>query len=704
LKSGLNKKREIPSHLTMSPQECLILYKTMLEEWPDCQELIQLDPSVFFQGEMFLTRDDVRRYEVALKTEFQNWIIRSMVKAERVLEKLYLGISDHDVTQSDVYKHFVSLVKTIESRDMLPVIVFCLERALCEYLTYLVVEYFKEKEAIFFANKKEKKLTNFEKQVAKKERDKQTDEEQSVRKNRFEDEKNLWFDHEFCPQGGSFRGKGVADKEDLEFLYRRIVGKMSRTSFFMKFMEGIRYGISYHHSGMNNAMRSTVEILFRKKFINIVCATSTLAVGIHVPCRSVVIASHNQYLNTLVFRQMAGRSGRRGFDMVGNVIFHAVPNRKISKLVSGDLPYLLGNYPLSVTLCLRLLTVVEEVRENGKQTAKCRSDTIARALNLLKNPLILQHIPHLDVQFKHFFLFSTQFLVKERLLKLNGKPQGLAGLAAHLFYHEPCNYAFIACIQNETFHKFCNQGRRDVNGIFDEDFLRNLVLVLSHFFARKQLHESHLKYRNKSIVQLQELPPKFAESIRLYNERVEEVYDMYLHATSSYMEKVFGEDHTLPLSLVQFPTMKDVSIPSNENSVQDKLFSLASDNKCCSSFAALSGHTDQQKVYNYTDKTTNVRHQIYTDVHEIPIMNTEDVLNSYALDFFKHGDPDAIQEENHLKSGEDYDSLKDFMLTIKTISCSLELFAPKHDIVRIAFLQLSQEYQRRFQACEKYNR
>ena len=94
-------------------------------------------------------------------------------------------------------------------------------------------------------------------------------------------------------------------------------------------------------------------------------------------------------------------------------------------------------------------------------------------------------------------------------MKLNGKPQGLAGLAAHLFYHEPFNYAFIACIQNETFHKFCKRGTRDAKGVFDEDFLRDLVLVLSHFFARKKLHESHLKNRNKSMIQLQELPSMF---------------------------------------------------------------------------------------------------------------------------------------------------------------------------------------------------
>ena len=143
-------------------------------------------------------------------------------------------------------------------------------------------------------------------------------------------------------------------------------------------MKGIRYGVSYHHAGLNNKLRTTVEILFRKKFLRVVVCTSTLALGIHVPCRTVVIHSDSVSLTPIMYHQMSGRSGRRGFDMVGHVIFHDVPKQKIKRLMAASLPRLLGNFPISVSLCLRLLILVKEVRYKGKPSELARKDTIAR--------------------------------------------------------------------------------------------------------------------------------------------------------------------------------------------------------------------------------------------------------------------------------------------------------------------------------------
>ena len=55
--------------------------------------------------------------------------------------------------------------------------------------------------------------------------------------------------------------------------------------------------------------------------------------------------------------QMSGRSGRRGFDLVGNVIFHCVPEQKIQHLITSGLPHLRGHFPFSVSLVLRLMVL-----------------------------------------------------------------------------------------------------------------------------------------------------------------------------------------------------------------------------------------------------------------------------------------------------------------------------------------------------------
>lgn len=49
-------------------------------------------------------------------------------------------------------------------------------------------------------------------------------------------------------------------------------------------------------------------------------------------------------LNPMVLRQMAGRSGRRGFDLRGNLIFTGVPAAKIRRLLNSELPTLNGRY------------------------------------------------------------------------------------------------------------------------------------------------------------------------------------------------------------------------------------------------------------------------------------------------------------------------------------------------------------------------
>ena len=57
----------------------------------------------------------------------------------------------------------------------------------------------------------------------------------------------------------------------------------------------------------------------------------------------------------LCYFQMSGRAGRRGFDPVGNVLFFGVPYRKVQRLITANIPKLVGNFPISVSLVLRLL-------------------------------------------------------------------------------------------------------------------------------------------------------------------------------------------------------------------------------------------------------------------------------------------------------------------------------------------------------------
>ena len=114
-------------------------------------------------------------------------------------------------------------------------------------------------------------------------------------------------------------------------------------------------GIGMHFEGLSNNYRKVVEVMFRRGYLKVVFASGTLAMGINMPCRSTIFTGNETELNGLMFRQMAGRAGRRGFDLLGNVIFMGVPFQKISQLVASDLPTLTGEMNISPVTLLRVL-------------------------------------------------------------------------------------------------------------------------------------------------------------------------------------------------------------------------------------------------------------------------------------------------------------------------------------------------------------
>ncbi len=84
-------------------------------------------------------------------------------------------------------------------------------------------------------------------------------------------------------------------------------------------------GISVHHAGLLPFLKELVEELFQAGLVKVVFATETLALGIHMPARSVVISAFTKFdgrgfpsLTSGQLTQLMGRAGRRGIDKVGH--------------------------------------------------------------------------------------------------------------------------------------------------------------------------------------------------------------------------------------------------------------------------------------------------------------------------------------------------------------------------------------------------
>ena len=92
-------------------------------------------------------------------------------------------------------------------------------------------------------------------------------------------------------------------------------------------LSGMEAGVAAHHAGLVPPMKEAVEEGFSTGLLKVVFATETLALGINMPARSVVIeklskftGEHHEFLTPGEYTQLAGRAGRRGIDDVGYVV------------------------------------------------------------------------------------------------------------------------------------------------------------------------------------------------------------------------------------------------------------------------------------------------------------------------------------------------------------------------------------------------
>ncbi|MEY4365723.1 MAG: hypothetical protein RLZZ305_1067 [Actinomycetota bacterium] len=93
------------------------------------------------------------------------------------------------------------------------------------------------------------------------------------------------------------------------------------------FLDDIGTGVACHHAGMVPLFKEAVEECFVKGLVKVVFATETLAVGINMPARAVVIekltkytGEHHVLLRASEYTQLTGRAGRRGLDDIGHAV------------------------------------------------------------------------------------------------------------------------------------------------------------------------------------------------------------------------------------------------------------------------------------------------------------------------------------------------------------------------------------------------
>jgi ATP-dependent RNA helicase HelY len=129
--------------------------------------------------------------------------------------------------------------------------------------------------------------------------------------------------------------------------------------------EGLRRGIAAHHAGLLPTFKETVEDLFVRGLVRAVFATETLALGINMPARSVILERMSKFngethadITPGEYTQLTGRAGRRGIDVEGHAVVLWSPEvdpRRIAGLASTRTYPLISSFRPSYNMAVNLV-------------------------------------------------------------------------------------------------------------------------------------------------------------------------------------------------------------------------------------------------------------------------------------------------------------------------------------------------------------
>jgi helicase len=130
-------------------------------------------------------------------------------------------------------------------------------------------------------------------------------------------------------------------RRSLEHDAERILAAGERTRISESLAELVRCGTAFHHAGLGGGHRKLIEDSFREGKIKVLTATPTLAFGVNLPARTVIIEDYRRYepgygyypISVLEYKQMAGRAGRPKYDTVGEAVLIAKTDDEADYLI-----------------------------------------------------------------------------------------------------------------------------------------------------------------------------------------------------------------------------------------------------------------------------------------------------------------------------------------------------------------------------------
>ncbi|KAI0703425.1 hypothetical protein BC835DRAFT_1024109 [Cytidiella melzeri] len=675
--------RNLPPDFSLEAADCLSLYQAFANMSSTLDfDVEALAPVNTLPADVLLKQKDVLAYESLLKARLEPIVASSDTQdSSSLLNQIVRYVQDpvlaaippaeqiRPASASAVLSRLLDLIADLHKGGDLPAILFHFDRTGCEIAAHFLLDALEDAEANWRKASPEWARTMLQWETWKSQAKQRQAQEDKIRKGpKDPDDEDprktaepAWqesFNPDEPTEQFSFLGPKCS-----KGLLREAIADIEWTSTPKWVLRALERGIGIHHSGMNKHYRTTVESLYRLGHLRVVVATGTLALGINAPTKTSVFCSDSPFLTALMYRQCAGRAGRRGFDLLGKVVFYGLPMDRVQRLVLSRLPALGGNFPLTSTMVLRLFNLL-----HGSGSAPYA----VKAINSLL------HLPQVSFtsetgksELMHHIRFSIDYLRRSGLLDEEGNPINLFGLTNHLYYTEPSNFALATLLQKGVIHRICRQSKVEYAKL-------ELLHLLCHLFGRRNLPRVYTSAENvkallaksPSKVVLQPMSKKARKVLLAHDKATLKIFSGYATAFARQSADHLGPDLTLPLSGVVYSGDGSATSGTYVRHLRSNTIHVTAR----SLFVANSGHDDVFDTID--DLTQNVRSGIHLKEHGVPSFRnlTSDnshALNAYILDFYIHGQTEPLVIANGIRRGEIWYLLQDFVLTLKTIRASL---------------------------------
>ena len=155
----------------------------------------------------------------------------------------------------------------------------------------------------------------------------------------------------------------------LEKISKKILSENEHTELVKTLALLVKKGVAFHHAGLNQKCREIIEKEFRNGTIKLLSSTPTLAAGVNLPARRVVISNINRYnakiganrpISILEYKQLCGRAGRPQYDKFGESIIVGNGNTEdlIDYYINGEPEPIISKITDDKSLRTHILSVV----------------------------------------------------------------------------------------------------------------------------------------------------------------------------------------------------------------------------------------------------------------------------------------------------------------------------------------------------------